>query len=403
AFESTERFRDSLYDYTTVCILEDFGNNVAATAAERVLKRLAEAEARERVEKREPRLPSRSFISGYLKSFRSVGEVAVAAAEGEELSEADALYNEALELTAQQSYAQAIEAVDRAVAAAEAAGSEGVQCAADLYSLRGMFSFLKSNLVQALQDLDKALEISPSHVRSYLRKANVFTEKKDLDEVARLLDQALAVDADDAETYFQKGQAHFLKQEFVDAAADYQRAAELDPDFVYPRIQLGVVQFKLGKLADAMATFDEAMKRFPERSDLYNYYGEVLAEQGGSDSAVTAFEKAVELDATNPLPYVNQAIALFQMGSNVERALSLIQSAFKVDAECELAVAALSQIYLQMGMFEESLTMLRRAVDLAKSEEEMVSAITFRETTAAQHRFMKEHPELLNKLMGGGM
>ncbi|KAJ2762503.1 hypothetical protein IWQ56_005027 [Coemansia nantahalensis] len=56
-----------------------------------------------------------------------------------------------------------------------------------------------------------------------------------------------------------------------------------------------------------------------------------------------------------------------------------------------------------MGMFEESLTMLRRAVDLAKSEEEMVSAITFRETTAAQHRFMKEHPELLNKLMGGGI
>ncbi|KAJ2687136.1 TOM (translocase of outer membrane) complex component, partial [Coemansia spiralis] len=233
--------------------------------------------------------------------------------------------------------------------------------------------------------------------------ANVFTEKKDLDEVTRLLDQALAVDANNAETYFQKGQVHFLKQEFVDAAADYQRAAELDPDFVYPRIQLGVVQFKIGRLPDAMATFDDAMKRFPERSDLYNYYGEVLAEQGGSDSAISAFEKAAELDATNPLPYVNQAIALFQTGSDVERALELIQNAFKVDAECELAVAALSQIYLQMGMFEDSLTMLRRAVDLAKSEEEMVSAITFRETTAAQHRFMKEHPDLLNKLMGGGM
>ncbi|KAJ2688264.1 TOM (translocase of outer membrane) complex component, partial [Coemansia spiralis] len=184
AFESTERFRDSLYDYTTACILEDFGNNQAATAAERVLKRLAEAEARERVEKREPRLPSRSFISGYLKSFRSAGDAAVAA-EGQALSEADALYNDALELAAQQEYAQAIEAVDRAVAAAEAAGGEGVQRADDLYSLRGMFSFLKSNLVQALQDLDKALEINPSHVRSYLRKANVFTEKKDLDEVTR--------------------------------------------------------------------------------------------------------------------------------------------------------------------------------------------------------------------------
>ncbi|KAJ2166610.1 TOM (translocase of outer membrane) complex component [Coemansia sp. RSA 518] len=152
-----------------------------------------------------------------------------------------------------------------------------------------------------------------------------------------------------------------------------------------------------------MATFDEAMKKFPTRSDLYNYYGEVLAEQGGYDSAIGAFEKAIELDSTNPLPYVNQAISLFQTSGQPDRALTLIREALKVDPECELAVAALSQIYLQMGMFEESLAMLRRAVDLAKSEEEMISAITFRETTAAQFRFMKEHPELLSKMMGGGM
>ncbi|KAJ2012053.1 Vesicle trafficking between the ER and Golgi, partial [Coemansia sp. S85] len=123
-------------------------------------------------------------------------------------------------------------------------------------------------------------------------------------------------------------------------------------------------------------------------------------EQGGPDDAITAFEKAIELDGANPLPYVNQAIAVFQSSGNADKALTLIQAALKVDSECELAVAALSQIYLQLGMFEESLSMLRRAVDLAKSEEEMVSAITFRETTAAQYRFMKEHPDLLNKMMG---
>ncbi|KAJ2369547.1 TOM (translocase of outer membrane) complex component [Coemansia sp. RSA 2610] len=402
AYESTEQYRDSLYDFTTACILEDFGNSLAATSAERVLKKLAEAEAHERVQKRSPRLPSKSFISGYLNSFRNCGDEA-AVTDGSVLCEADALFNEALSFTALQEYSQAIESVDKAVAAVEKTDGSGVLRAADIYSLRGMFNFLKSNLSQALEDLDKALELDPSHVRSYLRKANLFTEKKDLDEVSRLLKQAHEVDAENAETFFQQGQVHFLKQEFADAAKDYERAAELDPEFVYPRIQLGVVQFKVGKIEQAMATFDEAMKKFPTRSDLYNYYGEVLAEQGGYDSAISAFEKAVELDKTNPLPYVNQAISLFQTSGNADSALTLIRDALKVDPECELAVAALSQIYLQMGMFEESLTMLRRAVDLAKSEEEMVSAITFRETTAAQYRFMKEHPELLNKMMAGAM
>ncbi|KAJ1852954.1 TOM (translocase of outer membrane) complex component [Coemansia sp. RSA 1822] len=402
AFESTEKFRDSLYDFTTACILEDFGNNLAATSAERVLKKLAEAEAHERVEKRSPRLPSKSFISGYLNSFRNSGEEAVAT-DGDDLSEADALFNEALSFTALQEYSQAIDSVEKAVAAVEKTDGSGVQRVADIYSLRGMFNFLKSNLDQALEDLNKALDVEPSHVRSYLRKANLFTEKKDLEEVSSLLDQAHKADAENAETFFQQGQVHFLKQEFEAASNDYKRAAELDPDFVYPRIQLGVVQFKVGKIEEAMATFDEAMKKFPTRSDLYNYYGEVLAEQGGYDSAIGAFEKAIELDSTNPLPYVNQAISLFQTSGQPDRALTLIREALKVDPECELAVAALSQIYLQMGMFEESLAMLRRAVDLAKSEEEMISAITFRETTAAQFRFMKEHPELLSKMMGGGM
>ncbi|KAJ1878695.1 TOM (translocase of outer membrane) complex component, partial [Kickxella alabastrina] len=227
--------------------------------------------------------------------------------------------------------------------------------------------------------------------------------KKDLDTVSQLLEKAQSVDPENAEVYFQKGQVRFLKQEFAEAAKDYERAAELDPDFVYPRIQLGVVQFKIGKMEEAMETFSTAMQRFPMRSDLYNYYGEVLAEQGGIESAIAAFERAVELDEKNPLPYVNQAIAMFQSTGDAPKALDLIKCALSVDPECELAVAALSQIYLQLGMFEDSLSMLRRAVDLAKSEEEMVSAITFRETTAAQYRFMQEHPELLNKMMMNAM
>ncbi|KAJ2000308.1 TOM (translocase of outer membrane) complex component [Coemansia thaxteri] len=399
AYESTERFRDSLYDFTTACIMEDFNNNQAATSAERVLKKLAEAEARERIEKREPRLPSKSFISGYLNSFRSCGDEAVAA-DGEQLGEADALYNEALSLIALQEYAKGIESIEKAVAVIEKDGVAGVLRADDIYSLSGMFNFLRSSLDRSAANLDRALEINPKHVRSLLRKANLMTERRDLDAVSQLLEQACEAEPENAEAFFQKGQVQFLKQEFAEAAKNYERAAGLDPDFVYPRIQLGVVQFKIGKIQDALSTFNEAMQRFPARSDLYNYYGEVLAEQGGADDAITAFEKAVELDQTNPLPYVNQAIAVFQSSGNADKALTLIQGALKVDSECELAVAALSQIYLQLGMFEESLSMLRRAVDLAKSEEEMVSAITFRETTAAQYRFMKEHPELLNKMMG---
>ncbi|KAJ1918956.1 TOM (translocase of outer membrane) complex component [Mycoemilia scoparia] len=399
AYENLGQFQGSLYDFISACILDNFNNNVASNGAERVLKKLAETEAKQRIEasdKRSPRVPSKSFITGYLNSFRDHGERAVPADDDQPLTEGDASYNKALDLISEKKYTEAIEELDAALSKGVGANME-----ANAVSLRGAFNFLKSNLTQAKEDFDQALKRDPEHVRTFLRMANLATEKKDMDLVSQLVDKAKELAPSDPETYFQSGQFLFLKQDFEKALKEYQKAVDLDPEFVYPHIQLGVAQFKVGRVDEAMATFKTAMAKFPERSDLFNYYGEVLAEQGNVADAIKAFEKAVELDKNNPLPYVNQAISVFQSGNDVQKVLGLIRDALEVDPECELAVAALSQIYLQMGMFEESLAMLRRAVELAKSEEEMISAITFRENTAAQYRFLKEHPELASKLAGG--
>ncbi|KAJ1672838.1 TOM (translocase of outer membrane) complex component, partial [Spiromyces aspiralis] len=330
--------------------------------------------------KRVPRLPSKSFITGYLNSFRSNGEAAVVSKEDETaLSEGETSYNKALELIDSKEYAQAIELLEKAI-------EQGMsQRYASALSLRGSFNFLKGDLKRAQEDLEKALEHDPANPRTYLRLANLYTEKKDIDKVNELITKAKELDESDPEAYFQSGQMLFLKQEFDKALVEYQRAVDLDSEFVYPHIQLGVAQFKIGQVDEAMSTFKRAIEKFPQRSDILNYYGELLAEQGNVGEAIKIFETAVEKDKENPLPYVNQAIAVFQSTGDVQKALSLIRDALEVDAECELAVAALSQIYLQMGMFEESLAMLRRAVELAKSEEEMISAITFRENTAAQY------------------
>ncbi|PVU98149.1 hypothetical protein BB559_001766 [Furculomyces boomerangus] len=396
SYESINNLRDSLYDYTTICIIQDFKNNLASAGAERVLKNIAEAEAKQTIATREPRLPSKSFISGYFNSFISNGKVAEPT-EDSELTEAEKEYNLSLDLASKKKYAESIQHIENAIKLG-IDQSKGI--GADAYSLKGTYNFLKGSLDQSELDFNKALELDPSHVRTMYRKANMYTEKKEIEKVDKLIASALSINPKDPEGFFQSGQVWFLKQDFDKAAKDYQQAINLDQDYVYPYIQLGVAQFKMGQVENAMQTFNLAMARFPNRSDLFNYYGEVLAEQGGPVDAAKAFEKSIGIDRSNPLPYVNKAISTFQTTGNFELALSLIKEAMTVDPECELAVAALSQIYLQLGMFEDSLAMLRRAVELAKSEEEMISTITFRETTAAQYRFIKEHPEMLQKLSG---
>ncbi|OMJ29031.1 Mitochondrial import receptor subunit tom70 [Smittium culicis] len=392
SYENINNLREALYDFTTVCIIEDFKNSVASTGAERVLKNLAESEAKATIANRQPRLPSRSFISGYFNSFTSNGSPAVQSGDSE-LSQSEKDYNQALELASAKKFSESIEFVQKAINGANTAA------AADAYSLMGAFNFLKGSLDLAEKDFDTALNLNPKHCRTLYRKANMLTEKKDIVAVENLIQTALEINPVDPEGYFQSGQVSFLKQDFDSASKKYQKAIDIDPNYVYPYIQLGVALFKLGSIENAFQIFKSAMSKFPNRSDLFNYYGEVLAEQGGSTDAIKSFEDSIRLDKSNPLPYVNKAISTFQSSGNFEVALDLIKESMNADPECELAIAALSQIYLQLGMFEDSLVMLRRAVEVAKSEDEMISTITFRETTAAQYRFIKEHPDLVSKIM----
>lgn len=103
---------------------------------------------------------------------------------------------------------------------------------------------------------------------------------------------------------------------------DSEKIIDLDPAFAYSRIQLAVVQYKLGMTAAAMLTFEDTVKRFSLSSEVHNYYGELLADQGKLTDAVDMFSKAMSLDPNNPLPYINKAMLIYQDFHNVEEAIN---------------------------------------------------------------------------------
>jgi import receptor subunit TOM70 len=110
---------------------------------------------------------------------------------------------------------------------------------------------------------------------------------------------------------------------------DYEKGIELDPSFPYSQIQLAVVQYQLKMTASAMRTFEDTIKKFPLSSDVHNYYGELLADQGNLNVAVDMFSKAMSLDPNNPLPYINKAMLMYQSFNNVEEAINLCKSALE--------------------------------------------------------------------------
>ena len=71
AYEHMEKYSEALLDFTASCIIDSFRNESSAQAVERLLKKVAEAKGKAILAEKDKRLPSPTFVTNYLQSFRA--------------------------------------------------------------------------------------------------------------------------------------------------------------------------------------------------------------------------------------------------------------------------------------------------------------------------------------------
>lgn len=180
-----------------------------------------------------------------------------------------------------------------------------------------------------------------------------------------------------------------------------------------------------------MATFRRCKKNFEKTPDVYNYYGELLLDQGKFQEAIEQFDTAIEIEkqikptSMNVLPLINKSLALFQWKQDFAEAEKLCKKALIsefaleslltfvsilhpnfdgiVDPECDIAVATMAQLLLQQGKVTEALTYFERAAELARTEGELVNALSYAEATRTQILVQEKYPQLASKLAGMAM
>lgn len=72
-----------------------------------------------------------------------------------------------------------------------------------------------------------------------------------------------------------------------------------------------------------------------------------------------------------------------------------------VDPECDIAVATMAQLLLQQNKVTEALKYFERAAELARTEGEIVNALSYAEATRTQVKVTEKYPQLAEKLAGG--
>jgi mitochondrial import receptor subunit TOM70 len=175
AYEHLEKFSEALLDFTASCIIDSFRNESSAQAVERLLKKVAEAKGKAILATKDKKLPSSSFVTNYLQSFRA-RPPPTGLEESEELSEDTGkgqlqLGLRSMDKKTGDGYEEAAAAFDKALELNELGSLE-----AFAYNMRGTFRYLRGDNLEALTDLTKSIDLEPSLTQSYIKRASMHLE-----------------------------------------------------------------------------------------------------------------------------------------------------------------------------------------------------------------------------------
>ena len=332
AYEHLGLFSEALLDYTASCIIDGFKNEQSAQSVERLLKKVAEKKGKAILANKKNKLPSATFVSNYLQSFRRQSpppglepEAEISAETGNGQLQRGLI---AMNKRTGEGYDEAAENFRKAIELNELGEYEALAL-----NMRATFQYLEGDAASAMEDLTKSIELQPSLTQAYIKRASMHLELGNREDAAADFDKAMEQNKDDPDIYYHRAQLHFILGEYSEAAKDYQKSIDLDRDFIFSHIQLGVTQYKLGSIASSMATFRRCIKNFDKVPDVYNYYGELLLDQQKYQEAIEKFDTAVEMEKSNRptsmnvLPLINKALAIFQWKKDFKEAEALCQKA----------------------------------------------------------------------------
>ena len=175
AYEHLEKYSEALLDYTASCIIDGFRNEQSAQSVERLLKKVAEAKGKVILAGKEKKLPSPTFVTNYLQSFRPK-PAPEGLEETAELVENSGLGHLKAGLIAMdkrtgEGYDSAAKAFDKALEMGGLGDHE-----AFAYNMRGTFRYLRGENNDALEDLTKSVDLNPALTQSFIKRASMHLE-----------------------------------------------------------------------------------------------------------------------------------------------------------------------------------------------------------------------------------
>jgi tetratricopeptide (TPR) repeat protein len=236
----------------------------------------------------------------------------------------------------------------------------------------------KGDYAAALVEWRKAAETDPEDGKARYHLAFALDQQGQLDEAVAQYQKAIELDPNNAAAYSSLAVALTRTGKLADGIVSSKKSLEIDPKNPIAEGNLAAALIEAGRTDEALGHINKALELDPEFADAHNLLGLVLARAGRLDDGVAHLEKAVAL---NP----DSLEFRFNLGRVLVARHSFAQAIPHFERAVELSggqepqsLEMLAATYSEVGRFPDAARVARRALDLARRENDNSLAETLR-------------------------
>ena len=221
---------------------------------------------------------------------------------------------------------------------------------------------------KAIEQLTQILGVRPAElrVRDYL--GLMYEAVKENDLAIEAYRYNLQLQATYADGHIHLGYLFYRLKRYPEAVTHLAQAVKLKPKRPDGHLILGLTYAQTEQYAFATQAFEEGIVHNPQNADLHYNLGTVYDKLDRFEDVVRAMKTVLQLDPhhADALNYLGYSYA--ERGVEIEEAVSLTKLAVSLKPNNGYYVDSLGWAFFKMGLLEEALVEIKRAVSLVDDD-----------------------------------
>jgi len=207
----------------------------------------------------------------------------------------------------------------------------------------------QSDLNQAVEYYESALEMNASQSSLYLNLGNLYQQLNDYNSAVSIFNQGIKIKKDFAPYYIGLGESYIALENYEQAQTALEKAVEINKNSYYGYYLLANVEKEKGNLNQALNYYSQSLKYNPDYVEAYLAEGKIHLEREESYRAISRFSLAVEKnpDYAESRYYLGRAYYQAEM---LEAARAELRRALHINDNYQQARELLDQIEKELNI-----------------------------------------------------